>query len=128
MKFSTMQRLFSSIQLSWSRARGILIFLLLFLLAVSSLAWRQPPETRSFLQIAPTPTRGSTQTIALTPTGNAQNAQTAPSARPTLTPLPPEYVTNSQQTTGIIFVASIMVLIVVFGVLHTLVTEKRPSR
>jgi len=40
-----------------------------------------------------------------------------PSAGPTLTPLPEEFLTNSQQTIGITLAGAVLVLIVVIGVL-----------
>ncbi len=51
-----------------------------------------------------------TQTLVLTLTAN-------PSAGPTRTPFPPEYLNNSQETIGITFAGAVLVLIVVIGVI-----------
>lgn len=44
---------------------------------------------------------------------------------PTVTPLPPEYLGNYAQTTGIILATSVIVLIVVGGVLYGLLSNKK---
>ena len=113
---------------SWSRLRIFLISSLLFLLVVSSLAWRQPPDARSAQQPTPTvlaPTLIETESAETNPAAAGQAATAVPRVSLVPTLLPPEYLTNSQQTTGIILIASIMVLMVVAGVLRTLVSEKR---
>ncbi len=44
---------------------------------------------------------------------------------PTVTPLPPEYLDNYAQTTGIILATSVIVLIVVGSVLYGMVSNRK---
>ena len=65
--------------------------------------------------VTPTLTRTVTRAVTVTPTSG-------PTA--TLTPLPEEYVENPDQTTGIIFGAVFLLIIVVGGMFFTLRSNK----
>jgi len=82
---------------------AVLIALIIF--SSGSILW--PPEP-SALQTTPTP----------------RAVQAELSALPTATPFPPEYLSNEQQTVGPSVAASILVLVVVFGVVGKLLSHK----
>ena len=102
---------------NWFDLRIVLITLVLLILASSNLAWAHvsAPQPRAEKDI--------TAQVQTTPT-----PQPALLAGPTPTLLPPEYLTNSSQTTGIVLVAAVMVLIVVGGVFYTLLKERPESK
>lgn len=110
-----LQRLAARIrESSWFDLRTLLISLVLLILASSSLAWVPLPGQRAEID-----EKIPVQVVQVTPT-----PRPLLQAGPTQTLLPPEYLTNSSQTTGIILVAALMVLIVVGGVFYTLVKER----
>lgn len=109
-----LQRLVQLTQRSnWFNLRVWLISLVLIILAGSNLAWVHISDPR------PGAMENNLAQVGLTPTPIP-----AFQASPTQTLLPPEYLQNSGQTTGIILVAMVMVLIVVGGVLYTLIKER----
>ena len=61
-------------------------------------------------QSQPPPDATATVTLQITPSPGQQ-------ITPTVTPYPPEFFTNSNQTVGITFVAAVLTLIVLFGTL-----------
>ena len=65
----------------------------------------------ALVTVTPVPVRGAeaTPTPGLTSTNN-------PPGGPTRTPFPPEYLSNSQEATGMIIASIVLVLIVIFGV------------
>ncbi len=82
-----------------------------------NLGW-SAPEKLNFQQASPTPanatptpTSGPTETITTTPTLQPT---------PTLTPLPAEYQEMPDQTTGILFGAVFLVIIIVGGTFFTI--------
>lgn len=98
---------------NWFNLRVGIISLVLIILAGSNLAWVHLSEPH------PGRVESVLAQLVLTPT-----AMPAFHASPTQTLLPPEYLQNSGQTTGVILVAMVMVLIVVGGVLYTLINER----
>ena len=113
-----LQRLTGWIRKSnWFDLRTLLISLVLLILASSSLAWVHVSEPRT-VAAQNTPVQ-----VQLTPT-----PKPALQSGPTPTLLPPEYLTNSGQTTGIVLVSALMVLIVVGGVFYTLLKERNENK
>ncbi len=92
--------------------------LVLLLLAVVNLAWNSPPARHA---AATPPAAEATLTRTPLPT---QPAVTDSQATLTPTPLPAELLANFQQTTGIIIVAAVLVLIVAAGVFNQLLSER----
>jgi len=97
------------------------IFFILLGLFWVNLGWRAP-EKVNFQSASPTPanltptlTSGPTETITTTPTLQPT---------PTLTPLPAEYQETPDQTTGILFGAVFLVIIIVGGTIFVIRRKK----
>jgi hypothetical protein len=72
------------------------------------------------------PLSAKSQQPAVTATLSVQQTPTVDLlVTPTITPMPPEFFTNSEQTVGITFVAALLVLIVLIGVMLFLPTNAK---
>lgn len=94
--------------------RQTLLVVLITLLFITTLAWAAP---RGSIHAAPPPAATATvRPTSATPspeeTGESISAAVP---TPTRTPLPPEYANNANETIGITFAGSILVLIVLIG-------------
>ena len=99
---------------------ALILFILLGFFWVN-LGW-SAPERLDFqsasptpAKVTPTPTSGPTETITTTPTLRPT---------PTLTPLPAEYQETPDQTTGILFGAVFLVIIIVGGTFFVIRRKK----
>ena len=102
--------------------RTILGGLIVLLLVAVNLAWVGPPSG-----VGSTAAQEATVTVTrtLAPTEPAESMEMA---TPTPTPLPAEFLTNYKQTTGIIIVAGVIVLIVVAGVFNQLISDRQSKQ
>jgi hypothetical protein len=105
--------------------RVVLAGLIVVLLAAVNLASSRSPAGANgpFAQEA-------TESRTPMPTESARTEPTASMelATPTPTPLPAELLDNYQQTTGIIIVAGMLVLIVAAGVFNQLISERQSKQ
>ena len=86
-----------------------------------NLGW-SAPENFNFLEASPTPANA---TPTLTP-GPTETTTATPTLQPTptLTPLPAEYQETPDQTTGILFGAVFLVIIIVGGTFFVIRSKK----
>ena len=99
---------------------ALILFILLGFFWVK-IGWRAP-EKLNILETSPT---AETATPTLTP-GPTETITTTPTLvpTPTLTPLPAEYQETPDQTTGILFGAVFLVIIIVGGTFFTIRRKK----
>ena len=99
---------------------ALILFILLGFFWVN-LGW-SAPEKLNILETSPAP---ETATPTLTP-GPTETVTTTPTLEPTptLTPLPAEYQEAPDQTTGILFGAVFLVIIIVGGTFFTIRRKK----
>lgn len=111
--------------------RVVLAGLIVVLLAVVNLASSSPPSGVTALNPQEaTKAQEATESRTPLPTEPARTEPTASMelATPTPTPLPAELLDNYQQTTGIIIVAGMLVLIVAAGVFNQLISERQSKQ
>jgi len=101
-----------------------IVFLLLGL-AWQAQGYNNPAAVPGLRQAASTTPLAASVTPSLAPT-TTQTVTVTPTKGPTatLTPLPEEYVENPDQTTGIIFGAVFLLIIIVGGTFFTLRSNK----
>jgi len=87
--------------------------ILALILLISSLLWSKP-GTRVAQDTSPTPAATDTATLAPSQIATMTLTPTV-TLTPTLTPLPAEYMETPDQTTGILFGAVFLVIIIVGG-------------
>lgn len=97
------------------RTAGVLVFSVVF---VGMMIWLIPPDRPHVLAAThlQATSIARSQAAAVSPLATPLPSQpTPPFVPPTHTPLPPEYLTNADQTVGIAFFGMILVLIVIIG-------------
>ena len=134
-----LRRYLNSRRWSWLNAQTVTILVFSCIL-LTAMAWSspkppaqqaaQPPEQvkRAQLDQSALEEEGSRAALDSSPAAlsvlaasnklaNQATPQVTPSPQATVTPFPPEFAYNSQQTIGVTLTATVLVLIVVFGVL-----------
>jgi hypothetical protein len=89
-------------------------FVIALTLVLCSLLWSAPVVALAAQDASTTPPPSVTPTLTPSPTATITLTPT-PAFTPTLTPLPPEYIETPDQTTGILFGAVFLVIIIVGG-------------